>query len=94
MFLMNSNKALKITVGIEDGFLNNQYEIIEDDKFILDNSDEKRNYIKNLLTKTKLDLREALNQEKLKISNVEIKLPKYNSSDFTIKTLQEIYDSE
>ena len=93
LFMMNSNKAIKITVGVREGFLYNQYEIIEDDKFRFDNTDEKRNYIKNLLTTTDLDLSEALKEEKLKIGHLEIKLPKSNG-EFSVKTLQEIYDSE
>jgi hypothetical protein len=93
LLMMSSNKAIKITVGVREGFLDNQYEIIEDDKFRFDNTDEKRNYIKNLLTTTDLDLSEALKEEKLKIGNLEIKLPKSNG-EFSVKTLQEIYDSE
>ena len=93
LLMMSSNKAIKITVGVREGFLDNQYEIIEDDKFRFDNTDEKRNYIKNLLTTTDLDLSEVLKEEKLKIGNLEIKLPKSNG-EFSVKTLQEIYDSE
>lgn len=57
------------------------------------NTDEKRNYIKNLLTTTDLDLSQALKEEKLKIGHLEIKLPKSNG-EFSVKTLQKIYDSE
>ncbi len=57
------------------------------------NTDEKRNYIKNLLTTTDLDLAQALKEEKLKIGHLEIKLPKSNG-EFSVKTLQKIYDSE
>ena len=93
LLMMDSNKAIKITVGVREGFLDNQYEIVEDDKFRFDNTDEKRNYIKNLLTTTELDLSEALKEEKLKIGHLEIKLPK-SDGEFSVKTLQEIYDSE
>lgn len=93
LFMMNSNKAIKITVGLKEGFLNNKYEIIEDDKFRFDNIYEKRHYIKNLLTTTDLELSESLNQEKAKIGHLDVKLPD-SKGEFVIKTLQEIYDSE
>lgn len=93
LLMLDSNKAIKITVGVKEGFLDNQYEIVEDDKFRFDNIDEKINYIKNLLITTDLDLSEALKEEKLKIGHLEVKLPKSNG-EFFVKTLQEIYDSE
>lgn len=93
LLMMDSNKAIKITVGVREGFLDNQYEIIEDDKFRFDTDDEKRNYIKKLLTTTDLDLSQALKEEKLKIGHLEIKLPRSNG-EFSVKTLKEIYDSE
>jgi hypothetical protein len=86
-------KAIKVTVGVREGFLDNKYEIIEDDKFRFDNTPEKKEFIKNLLTTTEFDLLEATKQEKLKIGHLEIKLPKSNG-EFSVKTLQEIYDSE
>jgi hypothetical protein len=93
LLFMDSNKAIKVTVGVREGFLDNKYEIVEDDKFIFDNTSEKKEFIKNLLTTTELDLLEATKQEKLKIGHLEIKLPKSNG-EFSVKTLQEIYDSE
>jgi hypothetical protein len=93
LLFMDSNKVIKVTVGVREGFLDNKYEIIEDDKFRFDNTSEKKEFIKNLLTTTELDLLEATKQEKLKIGHLEIKLPKYNGG-FSVKTLQEIYDFE
>jgi hypothetical protein len=90
---MDSNKAIKVTVGVREGLLDNKYEIVEDDKFRFDNTPEKKEFIKNLLTTTGLDLLEATKQEKLKIEHLEIKLPKSNG-EFSVKTLQEIYESE
>jgi hypothetical protein len=75
LLFMDSNKAIKVTVGVREGFLDNKYEIIEDDKFRFDNTSEKKEFIKNLLTTTELDLLEATKQEKLKIGHLEIKLP-------------------
>jgi len=65
LFPMNSDKALKVTVALREGFLDNKYEIIEDDKFRFDNTPEKRNFIKNLLMTTELDLLEATKKEEL-----------------------------
>lgn len=69
--------------------MDNNYEIIEDDKYRFDNTIEKQTYIENLLTTTELDLSEELKQVKSKIGYREIKFP--NGS---VKKLQEIYDSE
>lgn len=95
MFLMNSNKALKITINLDSDsmLMENHYEIIENDKYRFDDTNEKKDYIKNLLTNTELDLSKALNQVKSEIGHIEIKLPTSNG-DFKIKTLKEIYDSE
>lgn len=94
LFLMNSNKAVKITVNVVDEeYLICEYEIIEENKYRFDDTDEKRNYIKTLLTQTELDLTETLNAIKLEIGHVEVKLPTSNG-DFKIKTLKEIYDAE
>lgn len=54
------------------------------------NTDKKKDYIKNLLTNTELDLSKALNQVKQEIGHNEIKLPTSNG-DFKIKTLKEIW---
>jgi len=61
---MSNDKAIKITVGVKMGFLNNKYEILTDEKYRFDDSEEKRSYILNLLDNTKLDLLEALSETK------------------------------
>ena len=66
---MSSNKAIKISVGVRGGFLDNKYEIIEDDKFRFDSTKENREFIENILTTTELDLEEATELEKLKIAD-------------------------
>lgn len=95
MFLMNSNKALKITINLdsESLFMENIYEIIEDDKYRFDDTIEKKDYIKNLLTNTDLDLSKTLNHIKSEIGHLEVKLPN-SKGDFITKTLKEIYETE
>lgn len=60
MLMLDSNRALQITVDTKQGFLNNSYLILENDKYQWDNTPEKRKYIEDLLLNTTLDLNEAL----------------------------------
>lgn len=94
MFLMNSDKALKITVKIKNGYLNNDYEIIQDNEYNFNITAEKRIYIENLLTTTNLDLYEALKEEKNKISNLEVTFISPINGSKIVKTLKEIYENE
>lgn len=94
MFLMNSDKALKITVKIKNGYLNNDYEIIQDNEYNFNITAEKRIYIENLLTTTNLDLYEALKEEKNKISNLEVTFISTINGSKIVKTLKEIYENE
>ena len=89
----SNNIALKIKVDTKQGFLNNQYELIEDDLFSFNRTKESKAYIENLLTSTDLDLEKALDEEKDKISHIEISIPNADGS-FTTKTLGDIYKSE
>ncbi len=60
MLMLNNNRAIQITVDTKQGFLNNSYIILEDDKYQWDNTPEKRKYIEDILLNTTLDLNEAL----------------------------------
>lgn len=60
MLMMNSNRVLQIKVDTKEGFLKNDYLVLEDDKYQWDNTPEKRKYISDLLLNTTLDLNEAL----------------------------------
>jgi len=100
MLFMNSDKAIKIKIKTEElngvYYLNNKYNIISDDKYRFDNTPEKREYIKNLLTNTELDLEESLKEIKSSIEHIEIKLPTFKPVEigYEVKTLKEIYDNE
>ena len=59
MVMMNSDSALKITVGTKAGFLKNEYEVLHDDKYKFD-TEEKKKFISIRLLHTELDLSEAL----------------------------------
>jgi hypothetical protein len=96
MFLMDSNKALKVTidtVDIEDKTLmKNNYEIIEDDKYRFDNTEEKRKYITSILG-TGLDLSESLEYCKAEVENVEVNMGSIDGYS-VYRTLKEVYADE
>jgi hypothetical protein len=72
MLMLNNDRALKITVKTKGGFLNNEYEVIQDDKYRFDNTDEKRKYITGLFSETDLDLSEALKTKTNEIQEMHI----------------------
>lgn len=96
MFLMDSNKALKVTintVNIEGKTLmKNNYEIVEDDKYRFDNTEKKRKYIQSILD-TDLDLSESLDYCKAEVENVEVNLGSLDGHS-VYKTLKEVYADE
>jgi hypothetical protein len=66
MILPKSSKALKVTVGVRKGYLDNEYSLVEDEKFRYDNTEENKSYLVNLLQGAQMDLLEELdNQIKL-----------------------------
>jgi hypothetical protein len=73
MLMMNSDRALKITVKTKMNFFDNEYEIINDDKYRFDNTEEKRIYISKLLKNTDLDLSAALNFTLSELSKKDIR---------------------
>lgn len=96
MFFMNSNKAIKITVGVKEGFIDPACEIISDDKYQYDNTEEKRKFIKNLLESTNLDLFVAIEKSKSIIENRTVEIPygPASANTWKTKTLREIYAEE
>ncbi len=89
---MNSSSAIKVTVKLKAGYLNNNYEIIRDDKYRFDNTQEKKDYIQKLLSDIP-NLSDVLKSEKDKISHLTVELPN-SKGEYTIKTLKEIYEFE
>lgn len=96
MFLMDSNKALRVTINtakIEDKTLmKNNYEIIEDDKYRFDDTEEKRKYITSIL-RTGLDLSESLEYCKAEVENVEVNMGSIDGYS-VYRTLKEVYADE
>ncbi len=96
MILMDSNKAIKMTVNIREGFPDPQLEIISDDKYRYDATEEKKQFIKNLLESSELDLLVALEEEKERISDRKIEIP-YTipaKQDIKVMSLKEIYEDD
>lgn len=92
---MNSSKSIVIDVHVKEGLLSNKYNIVINDKYRFDNTPQKREYIKGVLTNTTLDLNDALKQEKNRIKDMVIDIPDPNDFSKTIKKkLSEIYDNE
>jgi hypothetical protein len=67
MMDMKSDRAIKITMKITQGYADPTYEIIHDDKYRFDDTKEKRDYISNLLYNTELDLSKSLEEATEKV---------------------------
>jgi hypothetical protein len=70
MLQMKCDKAIKLTMRVRQGYPDPLYEIVQDDKYRFDNTPEKRKYISDLLLHTELDLMDALEFEKERISKL------------------------
>jgi len=91
MLDMKSDRAIKITMRVRQGFADPLYEIkiIHDDKYRFDDTKEKREYISNLLYNTDLDLSKALEKatenirllKENKEREIEAKREKYKDID-------------
>lgn len=75
MLMMNSDRALKITIKTKQGFLDNEYEVIHDDKYRFDNTPEKKKFIlKHYSDNKHLDLSEALKQQENFVKELSLNL--------------------
>lgn len=98
---LRNDKAFKIIVDVkkvgEDVYINNFEEIISDDKYRYDNTEEKRQALTDLLSPIDLDSEFDIALKELKDSYRDIEIEFPNTSDYKTTNkikLGEIYDKE